>query len=112
MALPGMAGTVPAVTEFYSLPPRPPSVHPEWQGSISDKWMDRNTGHHQSRKVVETCCRNGDLGSLTRMGIAEYFTDTSAAGAQNEGRRQIIQPMSDTHVWLGTSRATIPGSLL
>lgn len=48
--------------------------------------------------MVDTCCRNGDMGSVTRMGLGEYFTDPRGLG-HAEGRKRLEQPPSDTMVW-------------
>ncbi|CAD7949952.1 unnamed protein product [Amoebophrya sp. A120] len=49
-------------------PPTGWSSHPEWAGSVPDKWMDRNTGRNNSRHIVLTAARNGPVDSLARNG--------------------------------------------
>lgn len=44
--------------------------HPEWHGSVPDKWMDRNTGRTISRRIVYTAARNGPADSLARNGFS------------------------------------------
>eukprot|EP00392_Amoebophrya_sp_AT5.2_P009184 g9212.t1 len=53
-----------------SRPPAHHPGHPEWHGSVPDKWMDRNTGRTISRRIVYTAARNGPADSLARNGFS------------------------------------------
>ncbi|EER06222.1 hypothetical protein Pmar_PMAR005984 [Perkinsus marinus ATCC 50983] len=46
--------------------------HPEWQGSRPAKWMDRNTGKNNSRKIIPTVCRSGEQDTFTRLGMDRF----------------------------------------
>jgi hypothetical protein len=59
----------------FTGPIEPPARHPEWQGSVSDKWLDRS-GHRHMRKMVDTACRDG-VASVARLGIGGYAQDAS-----------------------------------
>lgn len=70
------AGLASGQAMAHTGPPLPPREHPEWQGSVSDKWMDRRNGHHSCRRIVDTHCRDG-VASVARLGIGGYAADTS-----------------------------------
>lgn len=62
-------------------PPVPPSRHPEWPGSVSDKWMDRRSavGARSCRRMVDSHLRDG-AASVARLGLGGYMRDTSEPG--------------------------------
>lgn len=80
-----------------AIPLVPPSVHPEWQGSISSKWMDRMNGHERGLKPVRTYCRNGHDG-IARQGLGAFFTDPTG-NLYNEGRRRVPFPEDGAETW-------------
>lgn len=101
MALPGMDATafVPPAGPMYC----DPRAHHEWVGSGTSKFLDRNSNHLQSRKIVETHCRNGDRKSLARNGFVGYFTDPSGL-VMEEGKRPIPHGSSAVCDWRPAKR--------
>lgn len=87
----------PMVFDVGGIPLVPPSIHPEWQGSISSKWMDRGNGHERGLKQVRTYCRNGHDG-IARQGLGAYFTDPRG-NVYNEGRRHLPLPEDGFETW-------------
>jgi hypothetical protein len=103
--IPGLDGYGgPSGGGYYNPGPiKPENVHPEWQGSIPSKWMDRNSNMPHSRHIVPTCCRNGDDKSFARQGPVVYFTDTRGL-VVNEGKRQVEGPLGSVHEWKPSKR--------
>jgi len=96
MAVPGLEGY--GGGGYHNGPIKPDNFHPEWQGSIASKWMDRNSNLPHSRKIVPTCCRNGDDGSFARQGPAGYFNDERGL-MQIEGKKPVQGPTGGVHQW-------------
>eukprot|EP00746_Dinoflagellata_sp_MGD_P161161 gnl/MRDRNA2_/MRDRNA2_88207_c0_seq1.p1 gnl/MRDRNA2_/MRDRNA2_88207_c0~~gnl/MRDRNA2_/MRDRNA2_88207_c0_seq1.p1 ORF type:complete len:236 (+),score=35.48 gnl/MRDRNA2_/MRDRNA2_88207_c0_seq1:111-818(+) len=73
---------------------RPPPSHPDWQGSLPSKWMDRNTGATRGLRQVPTCCRNG-IDGIARQGIGGFGTDWHGRirDELSEGRSKAANPM-------------------
>jgi len=81
----------------------------EWPGAVSGKFTDTISGRPFGKCPIATNCRNGDETSLSRNGLAKFFTDT--AGLKNsESKRIVGQPGSDVFVWRPCKRAlSAPG---
>lgn len=58
-----------------------PFTHPEWQGSVPSKWMDRSNGHQRGPKFVSKHLRDGQDG-IAAQGLGGYMAD--AAGRLHE----------------------------
>lgn len=85
-------------------PIHPEIRHPEWQGSIPSKWMDRYTNMPQMRRIVSTCCRNGDAVSFARQGPGGYFADVRGLDII-EGKRYIPCQQSRVQEWRPAKRS-------
>merc|ERR1719305_956125 len=89
----------------------PPVRHPEWQGSVSDKWLDRS-GHRHMRKMVDTACRDG-VASVARLGIGGYAQDASGL-PWTEGRTVLngvsgpAPTASEELAWRPSRRIVVP----
>jgi hypothetical protein len=99
MALPGMG------PECVG-PALPPAKHPEWQGSVSDKWLDRS-GHRHMRKMVDTACRDG-VASVARLGIGGFAQDTTGL-PWTEGRTLLNAEHGSAELeWRPSRRIVVP----
>jgi len=75
--------------------PRPgPTDEP---GTISSKWLDRNTNKVMCRRMVDTDLRDGLPNSVARMGLGEYFADTTKD--LKEGIRPWPEQRSESEKW-------------
>jgi hypothetical protein len=108
--IPGLDGYGGGYAPHNQGPTKPDDFHPDWQGSISSKWLDRNSNLPHSRKIVPTCCRNGDDASFARQGPVGYFTDERGL-MQIEGKRQVQGPVSGVYQWHPSKKPmTEPGA--
>lgn len=71
--------------------PRPPKVHPEFQGSVPSRFMDRNSGNVPKKRMVETHNRSGFDGPCA-LGLGGYFTDVAGKVYQDKSIAKMANP--------------------
>jgi len=67
-------------------PVKPPFQHPEWQGSVPSKWMDRGTGYIRGKPLHHADIRDG-VNGIARSGFGPFSVDASTRIAEESLRR-------------------------
>jgi hypothetical protein len=68
---------------------KPPFQHPEWQGSVPSKWMDRGTGYIRGKPQLHADIKEG-LNGVARKGLGA-FSDDAGGRMYEEGLQRTKQ---------------------
>jgi len=94
---PGMEPGAISMGGMITGPIKPPFSHPEWQGSVPAKWMDRGSGYLRGKPLHSSDIRDGYNG-IARKGLGHYGTDVHFRRYEESLRRTKQFPDMDHHI--------------